>query len=269
VVAVRNAGEQRRALPAITFLRVNDKGCREFRNEKDGSFLILVPAGEFKMGGSECEDEKPPHSQVLKEFLIGKCEVTNRQYAQFVSQTGYAARGEWRDYAVAGRQRHPVVSVTWADAVKYCEWAGLRLPTEAEWEKAARGTDDRRWPWGNVRNRNFCNNWDATRADLAALRAKIAEGRGSTPVGSFPEGASPYGALDCAGNVWEWCSSLYREYPYRAEDGREDPAAPGDRVLRGGSWMFGPPGLHRCAARSHVSPTFRNGVVGFRVAASP
>lgn len=123
--------------------------------------------------------------------------------------------------ADAGFEDHPIVEVSWAGARDYCAWAGKRLPTEAEWEKAARGTDGRRYPWGNEAP-------DATRARFAAGWNETAA------VGSFPRGASPYGVLDLSGNVWEWVSSAYRPYPYRADDGREDLAAGPVRGTRGG-----------------------------------
>ncbi len=203
------------------------------------SEMVSVPAGPFTMGSKEGpEDERPAHEVTLPAFEIDRFPVTNSQYAAFLNavsaQPGSSPklydfddpdarihrRGE-RWGADAGYENHPVVEVPWSGAVAYCASRGKRLPTEAEWEKAARGTDARRYPWGN---------------DLPDRRhARFASGYNETaPVDAFPAGASPYGARDMAGNAWEWVSSAYRPYPYRADDGRED-AKPGPvRGTRGG-----------------------------------
>jgi hypothetical protein len=144
---------------------------------------------------------------------------------------------------------HPIVNVSWHDAIAYCDWAGARLPTEAEWEKAARGVDGRKYAWGNEWDAGKCNNWEA------GLKQ-------TTPVGSYPQGVSPYGVHDMSGNVLEWCSSLFKPYPYRA-DGRENLNAEGSRVLRGGSWLTTPIFV-RVAIRFWNAPDFRNYIVGFR-----
>ena len=154
-----------------------------------------------------------------------------------------------------------MVLVSWHDAVAYCNWlaevtgTSYRLSSEAEWEKGARGSDGRIYPWGN--------RWDAKRCNTS-------EGGkgGTTPVGAYPQGASPDGLLDIAGNVWEWTWSVYKGYPYVSGDGREELEGGGRRVLRGGSWSLNQ--LHaRCAYRDGFSPDFRLNYVGFRVAASP
>lgn len=170
-------------------------------NSKDGSELILISAGEFTMGSPEGEGEPgehPQHNVYLDAYYIGKYEVTNKQFAKFVNETSYQAQGSWKDYYKSGTEDHPVVSVTWNDATAYCQWANLRLPTEAEWEKAARGTDGRKYPWGNE--------WDASRCNNYSVDGLPS---GPKPVGSFPSGASPYGCLDMVGNAWEWCSDWY------------------------------------------------------------
>lgn len=148
--------------------------------------------------------------------------------------------------------------ITWHDAVAFCRWANARLPTEAEWEKAARGTDDRRYPWGNqTPNSALCN---------------FGGGGDTTPVGSYPKGVSPYGCLDMVGNVWEWTSSIHRAYPYDALDGRESLQVPHRErealVLRGGSYSTYATSV-RCAVRLPLHPYYHEDGFGFRVVASP
>jgi iron(II)-dependent oxidoreductase len=184
------------------------------------------------------EDERPAHVVTLRAYAIDRLLVTNAQFAEFLNAAGSAnARGERlfddddrdaRIHRVAGRwvadvgfEQHPVVEVSWAGARDYCAWRGKRLPTEAEWEKAARGTDRRRYPWAD--------------APPDTSRARFAAGWNETaPVGRYPAGASAYGALDMAGNVWQWVSSAYRPYPYRADEGREETATGPVRGTRGG-----------------------------------
>lgn len=203
------------------------------------SDMIAIPAGPFTMGNNAGpQDERPAHQIVLPAYSIDRIPVTNARFAEFLTAMGAASsRGErlfddddpdarirlvgGRWAADRGYEHHPVVEVPWAGARDYCAWRGKRLPTEAEWEKSARGTDERRYPWGNAapdRSRaRFGAGWNETAA-----------------VDAFPDGASPYGVLNMAGNVWEWVSSAYRPYPYRADDGREDPAAGPVRGTRGG-----------------------------------
>jgi formylglycine-generating enzyme required for sulfatase activity len=171
--------------------------------------------------------ELPQHRVHLAEFAIGVVPVTNAQYAAFVGSAAVEAPSYWGQEGIPkGQSDHPVVGVSWLDARAFCDWLsrvtgrGFRLPTEAEWEKAARGADGRTYPWGD--------RWPE--AELCNYEMLV--GR-TTPVGAYPGNASPYGALDMAGNVGEWTSSLYRPYPYRADDGREDPAAEGVRVVDG------------------------------------
>ena len=201
--------------------------------------MISVPAGPFTMGGAGGgADESPAHEVSLAGYSIDLLPVTNEHFAAFLNATGptnsqgermfdyddpdariHRARDRW--VADRGYENHPVVEVPWAGARDYCAWRGKRLPTEAEWEKAARGSDARRFPWGNAPP-------DATRARFAAAY------NATVPVHSHPAGASPYGVQDMAGNVWHWVSSAYRPYPYRADDGREDPTAGAVRATRGG-----------------------------------
>ena len=216
--------------------------------------MIAIPAGEFTMG-SDVEDERPPHTVFVDGFEMDKLEVTNQEFERFVQETGYVTDAEkagdtsWRYYA-KDKAQHPVVKVSWNDANAYCGWAGKRLPTEAEWEKAARGTDARRYPWGNQ--------WDAARAN-----AKEAGNRGITAVGSFPAGASPYGVLDMAGNVAEWTTDWFKAYPggdfYSPYYGEKY------RVIRGGGW-FSDQNLVRTTERSASAVELANDDVGFRCA---
>ena len=153
------------------------------------------------------------------------------------------------------------MSVTWHDAVAYCQWLSqktekpYRLPSEAEWEKGARGNDGRIYPWGNQWDAKRCNSEEGGKGD-------------TTPVGAYPQGASPYGLLDMAGNVWEWTLSVYKGYPYDPEDGREDLEAEGLRVLRGGAFRYSRR-LGRCASRVGIDPYRRYWHYGFRVVVSP
>lgn len=200
---------------------------------------VTVPAGAFMMGdGNGPADERPAHRVVMPAFSIDRYPATNAAFAEFLNAMGpFNATGERlfdfddpdaRVRRVEGKwavetgfERHPVVEVTWAGARDYCAWRGKRLPTEAEWEKAARGADGRHYPWGS-------STPDRSRAQFAARYNETA------PVDGFAAGASPYGVQGMAGNAWEWVSSAYRPYPYHAQDGREDPAAGPVRGTRGG-----------------------------------
>lgn len=219
--------------------------------------MIAIPAGEFVMGNDAGDDdEQPAHKVFVDAFEIDQYEVTNEQFQAFVEETGYVTEAEkagegrtWRTYA-EGKPRHPVVMVTWNDAVAYCQWCGKRLPTEAEWEKAARGTEGFIYPWGNE--------WALDKANTEESGY-----RGTIIVGSFPAGASPYGVMDMAGNVAEWTSDWYDAYPgstfTSAYFGKKY------RVIRGGGW-FSDAHLVRTTERSCSTMDLRNDDVGFRCA---
>jgi formylglycine-generating enzyme required for sulfatase activity len=205
----------------------------------------------------------PQHTVELADYQIGRFPITNLEYAAFVKGSGHDAPRGWdgEDYP-EGKGDHPVVQVTWQDAQAYCAWLREKtgkaygLPSEAQWEKAARGTDGRAYPWGST--------FDVTRANVS--ESQIGD---TTPVGKYGElGASPYGAEDMAGNVWEWCNSVFKEYPYDAADGREDADDQSGRALRGGSWNDDA-AYARCADRSLSHPGGGDVNVGFRVAVSP
>jgi len=234
------------------------------RSLKDGMLLVYVPAGEFTMGSNDGEDdEKPEHQVYLDAFWIDQTEVTNTMYAKCVEvnqcnlpsskrsvkHSSYFGNPEFGEY--------PVIYVSWADALAYCLWAGRTLPTEAQWEKAARGTDGRTYPWGNILPKDTLLNYNNIFGD-------------TTRVGLFPDGGSIYGALDMAGNVWEWVGDWYDETYYRISPASnpEGPDSGQFRVLRGGSYYYGDYGI-RSSARNPVSPVDANSNIGFRCALSP
>jgi formylglycine-generating enzyme required for sulfatase activity len=228
--------------------------------------MVLIPAGEFLMGSDPQKDryaeadEQPQHTLYLPDYYLARTPVTNAQYAAFVQATGYPRPAHWESREPPpGKEDHPVVYVSWYSAVAYCNWLAevtgkpYRLPSEAEWEKGARGDDGRIYPWGDQWDARRCNNTEDGQ-------------RGTTPVGAYPEGASPYGLLDMAGNVWEWTDSWYQAYPgsdYQSEDFGEK-----YRVLRGGSWLSS----QRCIRVSYrdFNPPpdiFNHFTIGFRVCA--
>jgi formylglycine-generating enzyme required for sulfatase activity len=217
--------------------------------------MIAIPAGEFTMGSAN-KVERPPHAVSVDAFEIDQFEVTNEAFEKFVAETGYVTDAEkagdtsWR-YWANGKPKHPVVKVSWNDAVAFCEWAEKRLPTEAEWEKAARGTDERTYPWGN--------DWDVDKANT-----KDSGYRGTLIVGSFPSGASPYGVMDMAGNVAEWTSDWFQPYPgYPGGDGEAQYFGEKFRVIRGGGW-YDDQNLVRTTYRSNSVVELANDDVGFR-----
>ncbi|CUQ65577.1 formylglycine-generating enzyme family protein [Candidatus Nitrospira inopinata] len=223
--------------------------------------MVFVPAGKFTQGSNLSDDEKPVRQISLNAFYIDKYEVTVGQYARYLEATDMEEPPDWNIMNQPQHQRRPVVNVSWEDAVNYCKWAGKRLPTEAEWEKAARGTDGRIYPWGNEAPTRLHANygrkeWD----DHFAL----------TPVGSFEAGKSPYGAYDMAGNAWEWVFDWYDHDFYKngPEKNPIGPAKGTEKVVRGGSWLYVADFL-RSAHRFNAQPANRHFGYGFRCAKTP
>lgn len=229
-----------------------------------GMEFIRIPAGEFLMGSDRRrdpraqDDELPQHSAFLDEYFIATVPVTNRQYKAFVDTTGHRIPNHWRGGKIPdGKETHPVVYVSWDDAQKFCQWASLYLPTEQQWEKAARGTGGGIYPWGNMPPDKTLCNFDNNVGD-------------TTPVGTYPKGASPYGVLDMAGNVLEWVADWYQKDYYSTTPSRNltGPAAGKYRILRGGSW--GNPGhMMRAAYRDTNPPEYWNLLSGFRCVRKP
>jgi iron(II)-dependent oxidoreductase len=297
----------------MTYLRTNAQGYREYRNGKDGSVLIDVPAGSFRMGTTtaEAQDvssrwgyypswEMPSHQVTLSRYFIGKYEVTNAQYRAFLAATSdpagptqhvghhpsegtnknhtpYYAMDSSSYIQYSSGDTNPVIWIDWYDCYAYCAWAGLRMPTEAQWECSARGRDGRTYPWGNdlpeAGGVYRCNGyWTADGYQYTA------------PVGTFgtaatsprADGTSPFGALDMSGNVWEWVADWYNSSYYGSQSTWNDPTGPlgplSYRVIRGGGWSSYYYYYYyylRAAARYDSDPTSRNHLFGFRVGASP
>ena len=232
---------------------------------RDGSPMVLVPAGEFLMG-NQAEEDAPPHRVYLDAFYIDRHEVTNGRYLKFVEATRHRAPQHvvdpqydlWAGTTLSqGVSDLPVVNVDWFDAAAYCRWAGKRLPTEAEWEKAARGTDNRLYPWGNeapsLARLNFSRRWQGAHT--------------LQPVGNYEAGNSPYGAQDMAGNVWEWVGDWYDAGSYAAGSARnpQGPSSGSSKILRGGSWTNSADTV-RTTHRREEDPDMRNSDSGFRCA---
>ena len=302
---IRKAGADNKVIEAVKKAGL-DFAKKKKRVGDDGAEMALIPTGEFLMGSSgaslvsvieQCEelekrqkqgvkcrdpynDEQPQHRMFLDAFFIDKYEVTNALFERFVRATGHKTDaekggsgwnfqqkdGKWQWVETKGtswrnptgpesetKSDHPVVQVSWNNAEAYCKWAGKRLPTEAEWEKAARGTDGRQYPWGD--------NWDNSKANgNMSVRT-------TTAVGSYPQGVSPYGVHDMAGNMWEWVTDWYDQTYYQRSPNR-NPKGPDSgqyRVLRGGSWLLYPGDL-RASGRGRGVPTSRLGSYGFRCA---
>jgi formylglycine-generating enzyme required for sulfatase activity len=265
--------------------------------EADGAHMLFVPAGEFIMGSEELgDDERPAHRVYLDGFWIDRYEVTNEHFARFVAATDHQTQAEkrgwgwvwkgsawekvegadWRhphgpDSSIAGKMDFPVVLVSWNDADAYCRWAGKRLPSEAQWEKAARGPAAADVPFaleqtpaagsGRLQRYAWGNEFDSARTNTREA------GRGdATAVGSFsPQGDSPYGASDMTGNVWEWVADWYDSdtYSQAPSANPQGPATGTHRVLRGGAWPFGEV-YARTSFRYNVRPDYTYDFAGFR-----
>jgi formylglycine-generating enzyme required for sulfatase activity len=230
----------------------------------DGMLMVFVPAGEFNMGSNNAPDQKPIHTVYLADYWIDQTEVTNEMYAKCVNNgvckrpilTSSLFRGSY--YGNSQFTKYPVIYVSWNDATEYCTWVDSRLPSEAEWEKAARGTDGRTYPWGDP----------SPSCALANFMGCIID---TTAVGSYPAAASPYGALDMAGNVWEFVNDWYGE-TYYSQSPTSNPPGPasgdgGYVVLRGGSFNVGMDFL-RSAYRLDDGPGNQYPDFGFRCSRS-
>lgn len=249
-------------------------------SEKDGMEMVYVPAGSFMMGSEDGEsDERPVHEVYLDAYWIDKYEVNNAQFAQFIKETGYRTDAEiegcswvyfegtlpcvmdvsWKKPRGSGsnnrgKEDYPVIHVSWNDALAYCEWAGRELPTEAQWEKAARGEDGRTYPWEEESPNPKLLNYDRNVGKTSA-------------VGSYPAGASPYEVMDMAGNVWEWVRDWYDVdyYTVSPQQNPQGPASSTYRANRGGSWVEDG-WIMRANNRGMVNPEFSANFVGFRCA---
>mgnify|MGYP001195800229 CR=1 FL=1 len=252
----------------------------------DGATLVFVPAGEFVMGSEKgLTDEQPVHKVYLDSFWLDQTEVTDEAYRRCVEADACSLPLKTEYFDDPAYARHPVVYVSWAQAAEYCAWVGRRLPTEAEWEKAAtwnpKTNEKYVYPWGNEYDCSKGNYDDETALDASVMQEGLVncDGfAGSAPVGSFPQGASPYGVLDMGGNVWEWVHDAYIETdpfipefknyyaisPYENPQG-VDPAISVYRVLRGGSWNF-TYGFGRSAYRLWFSLHDKYDGMGFRCA---
>jgi len=224
--------------------------------------MVLIPAGEFIMGTNDrLPDEGPQHKVSLPAFYIDKYEVTNLQYKQFIDATNRKSPEHFRNRTFPeGKADHPVTYVTWYDADEYCKWAGKRLPTEQEWEKTARSTDGRNYPWGG--------DFAITRANTPQRWVVLEKEGDTTPVGAFPDGVSAYDTYDMSGNVWEWTASWYKPHP--GNNRITENYGEKYKVLKGGSWWDC--SFYKCGIsapsynRSFFLQSTRNKSFGFRCA---
>jgi formylglycine-generating enzyme required for sulfatase activity len=226
----------------------------------DGMLMVYVPEGDFSMGSNEHTGNSAIHTVTLDAYWIDQTELTNGMYQKCVedgkcsnpannsspTRSSYFGNSDFDDY--------PVIYVNWDQANEYCQWAGRRLPTEAEWEKAAKGTTDQIYPWGNNEPNSNLVNFDLNVGD-------------TTQVGSYPDGVSPYGALDMAGNVWEWVADYGASYPPESVTNPKGPSTGEGRVLRGGSWVIVARNLPT-TFRIWSDPTYTDFSMGFRCAMS-
>jgi len=264
----------------------------------DGMTMVYVPAGEFLMGSPEGvgdDDEHPQHIVYLESFYIDQMEVTNTMFSEFVVKTNYQTDAEkagksygfvgndwllvsgvnWKhpygpSSDIGGLDNHPVIHVSWNDAKAYCEWAGKRLPTEAEWEKGARGTSGATYPWGNDPPAGNLVNFADINTNFDWSVNSVDDGyKFTSPVGTYPDGASPYNLLDVSGNVWEWVADWYDKDYYSQSPNRnpQGPVTGTVRVMRGGAWDDLIAGI-RTSYRAAYSQTNTNGDTGFRCASS-
>jgi formylglycine-generating enzyme required for sulfatase activity len=254
------------------------------KRESDAMTMVHIPAGKFRMGSENGEaDEGPVHIVYLDAFWMDRTEVTNAMYALCVEagpcksplQTGSYWRKTYYDNPQFGN--YPVIYVDWDMASAYCSWAGARLSTEAEWEKAARGETDRTFPWGanwDVRTHKRLNFADKNDPETASDTISNDGHRDTAPVGSYPGGASPYGILDLAGNVWEWVADWYDPSYYRDSplDNPKGPLGPTQQitwhVLRGGSWVAADETIFHTSNRNGLEPSGFSESIGFRCARS-
>jgi formylglycine-generating enzyme required for sulfatase activity/DNA-binding CsgD family transcriptional regulator len=252
--------------------------AEEMIDPKDGMVLVPVPAGEFEMGSSRAEDpqaseeELPQHIVYLHDYWIDKTEVSNAQYAMCVADSGACTkpannysetRGSYYDNSQYAD--YPVIFVSWSQAAAYCEWAGRRLPTEAEWEKAARGPDGRIYPWGSSFDGTLANYCDVN-CQTDWKDSRFDDGYGDTsPVGKYPDGASNYGVLDMAGNVYEWVTNWFEPYSQNRQINPKGPVWGLEKIIRGGSWGDDPAHI-RSSIRSRINADNWLDFIGFRCA---